>query len=206
MPRSATQYAEIRDDTRRLLLEAATKVFVRMGFAAARMADVAREAGLSHGLAYHYFPNKDAVFVAVVEATMEGANHIASGALGGRQPAITRLRQFCERMLRGAQENPTYPLIMLQASSSAAIPKEARLALRRLSRHIAAALAKLIREAQRAGDVGGGDSNMLARTLLATISGLAVSRGPNSGALPPVDIVLRLLDPSRSQKSGDRGR
>ena len=51
------------------LLDAATKVFARMGFAGARMADIAREAGVAHGLLYHYFPDKESVFVAVVSVT-----------------------------------------------------------------------------------------------------------------------------------------
>lgn len=197
MPRSAAQNEKLRNESRRLLIEAATKVFMATGFAAARMSDIAREAGLSHGLAYHYFPNKDAVFLAVVEATMGRASQMAREALSGREPAIARLRHLCERMLQGAKDHPTYSMILLQASSRAAIPADAHIVLQRSSRQLAAAFAKLIRQAQQAGDLAGGDPNMLARALLATLSGLAMSidARPNAGSFPPVDVVMRILGP-----------
>ncbi len=52
-------------DKRRLILDAAVRVFGRQGFETSRMADVAREAGVAYGLVYHYFGSKDAVLQAV---------------------------------------------------------------------------------------------------------------------------------------------
>ena len=48
------------------LIEAAIEVFAERGFAAARLEDVARRAGVSKGTAYLYFPNKEALFKAAV--------------------------------------------------------------------------------------------------------------------------------------------
>jgi AcrR family transcriptional regulator len=49
------------------LIEAAVEVFAEKGFAAARLEDVARRAGVSKGTAYLYFPNKEALFKAAVQ-------------------------------------------------------------------------------------------------------------------------------------------
>jgi len=53
------------DGKRRLILDAAVRVFARKGFDNSRVGDVAKEAGVAYGLVYHYFGSKDAVLEAV---------------------------------------------------------------------------------------------------------------------------------------------
>jgi TetR/AcrR family transcriptional regulator, fatty acid metabolism regulator protein len=48
-------------DKRRLILDAAVRVFARQGFHACRVSDIADEAGVAYGLVYHYFQSKDEV-------------------------------------------------------------------------------------------------------------------------------------------------
>ena len=48
-------------DKRRVILDAAVRVFARQGFHSARVSDIADEAGVAYGLVYHYFGSKDAV-------------------------------------------------------------------------------------------------------------------------------------------------
>jgi TetR/AcrR family transcriptional regulator, fatty acid metabolism regulator protein len=48
-------------DKRRLILDAAIRVFARQGFHATRVSDIADEAGVAYGLVYHYFRSKDEV-------------------------------------------------------------------------------------------------------------------------------------------------
>jgi AcrR family transcriptional regulator len=67
----ATQPAYSRlqtDERRRQLLEAGAKVFTERSYDDASMAEVARAAGISKGLLYHYFPSKRDLFVATLEA------------------------------------------------------------------------------------------------------------------------------------------
>jgi TetR/AcrR family fatty acid metabolism transcriptional regulator len=49
-------------DKRRLILDAAIRVFARQGFHACRVSDVADEAGVAYGLVYHYFDSKEEIF------------------------------------------------------------------------------------------------------------------------------------------------
>jgi TetR/AcrR family transcriptional regulator, fatty acid metabolism regulator protein len=72
-------------DKRRLILDAAIRVFARQGFHATRVSDIADEAGVAYGLVYHYFSSKDEVLnelfierwslllVAIEEADRTGA-------------------------------------------------------------------------------------------------------------------------------------
>jgi TetR/AcrR family fatty acid metabolism transcriptional regulator len=48
-------------DKRRLILDAAVRVFARQGFHACRVSDIADEAGVAYGLVYHYFASKDEI-------------------------------------------------------------------------------------------------------------------------------------------------
>jgi AcrR family transcriptional regulator len=49
------------------LLAAALDLFVERGFAATRLEDVARRAGVSKGTLYLYYENKEALFKAVIQ-------------------------------------------------------------------------------------------------------------------------------------------
>jgi TetR/AcrR family transcriptional regulator, repressor for uid operon len=55
------------DQRRGMILEAATQVFLRRGFDAATMHDVASAAGMSAGNIYRYFASKSAIIVELVE-------------------------------------------------------------------------------------------------------------------------------------------
>jgi TetR/AcrR family transcriptional regulator, fatty acid metabolism regulator protein len=48
-------------EKRRLILDAAVRVFARQGFNGCRVSDIADEAGVAYGLVYHYFRSKDEV-------------------------------------------------------------------------------------------------------------------------------------------------
>ncbi|HKP91154.1 MAG TPA: TetR/AcrR family transcriptional regulator [Thermoleophilaceae bacterium] len=48
-------------DKRRLILDAAIRVFARKGFHHCRVSDVADEAGVAYGLVYHYFDSKEEI-------------------------------------------------------------------------------------------------------------------------------------------------
>jgi TetR/AcrR family fatty acid metabolism transcriptional regulator len=53
--------AKAAPDKRRLILDAAVRVFARQGFHTCRVSDIADEAGVAYGLVYHYFASKDEV-------------------------------------------------------------------------------------------------------------------------------------------------
>ena len=58
---ASTARAQAAADKRRSILDAAVRVFARQGFHTCRVGDIAEEAGVAHGLLYHYFASKDEV-------------------------------------------------------------------------------------------------------------------------------------------------
>lgn len=71
-PRRRPRQARARETTR-AILEAAARVFADHGYAAGTTNRIAAAAGVSIGSLYEYFPNKDAILVALME------RHIADG-------------------------------------------------------------------------------------------------------------------------------
>ncbi len=63
--------AERATDRRRELVDAAARVFARKGFHASRVGDIAEEAGVAHGLLYHYFRSKEEVLETIFRDTWE---------------------------------------------------------------------------------------------------------------------------------------
>ena len=62
------------DERRRQLLELGARLFATHSYAELSMARIAREAGISKALLYHYFPSKQDFFVATLQ---QGAEEIA---------------------------------------------------------------------------------------------------------------------------------
>jgi len=85
MPRSGEANIQIKGDRRKQILLAALNVFINRGFAAAKVSDIATEAGISYGLMYHYFQSKEEIYAELVteavESSKRGIEHVrASGA------------------------------------------------------------------------------------------------------------------------------
>src|SRR5919197_2166850 len=55
------------DERRRRLLDLGAELFTRYAYDELSMSRIAREAGISKALLYHYFPSKEAYFVATLE-------------------------------------------------------------------------------------------------------------------------------------------
>jgi AcrR family transcriptional regulator len=83
--RSAPRKSPSQERSRRTvdrILDAATRIFHEQGYAGATTNDIADEAGVSVGSLYQYFPNKDALLVALtqrhIETTTTGLSELLS--------------------------------------------------------------------------------------------------------------------------------
>ena len=65
-PRSPEQFAEIREERKAQILEAALEVFARDSFHGASISSVAKRAGISKGLIYNYFKSKEEILISLV--------------------------------------------------------------------------------------------------------------------------------------------
>jgi AcrR family transcriptional regulator len=87
-------------DKKRQIVEAATRVFAGKGYAAARVIEVAEEAGVGKGTIYEYFRSKEDLFFAVFEEMMMDTNSqisVAIAAVSGS--AADRLRAVADAVV-----------------------------------------------------------------------------------------------------------
>lgn len=84
------------------IVEAAFAVFCEHGYGKARVDDVARRAGIAKGTVYLYYPNKQALFQAVVEAKVTAAISQAAIMADGFEGSSAELLR---RMVRNAYDN-----------------------------------------------------------------------------------------------------
>ncbi len=63
--------AQLEALRRAQILDAAARIFASRGFHAARVQDIAREAGIANGTVYNYFPTKDALLLGLLDRLNE---------------------------------------------------------------------------------------------------------------------------------------
>jgi len=201
MPRSSRQNQRIKDERREQIMQAGLKVFARKGLAATKISDIAAAANLSYGLVYHYFRDKDELYLALVERALQGTLHLTAVALEQPGAAWERLRSLYAEMIAGMRATPEYYLIILQAQVSEPPGSAVHTLVGRYSEGIWTNLTTLIRQAQDEGEVEAIDAGELAFTLLATLQGLSISQTVDNQIpriFPSVETLLRFLRPSIS--------
>src|SRR3954466_10011602 len=73
-------------DKRERILVAAERIFARHGFFAARVSEIAKEAGVADGTIYLYFKSKDDLLISWFEHRMRHVNAVLRAALADRPP------------------------------------------------------------------------------------------------------------------------
>jgi AcrR family transcriptional regulator len=94
------------EDKRRLILQAAVRVFARKGFHTCRVGDIAQEAGVAHGLLYHYFRSKDEVLECIFAETWADILAAAKMIEETDEPARDRLAGIAKILLRAWRRDP----------------------------------------------------------------------------------------------------
>ena len=101
-------------DKRRLLLDAAVRVFAREGFHTSRVGDIAEEAGVAHGLLYHYFPSKDEVLATIFRENWRQLLERFHQVETSPEPALERLRGVAKILLRTWRNDPDLVRVMVR--------------------------------------------------------------------------------------------
>jgi AcrR family transcriptional regulator len=95
-----------QEDKRRLLLDAAVRVFARKGYHAARVGDIAEEAGVAYGLLYHYFSSKEEVLRNVFRETWRALIATIESVERGEDTPREQLRKVAEILIRSWKRDP----------------------------------------------------------------------------------------------------
>ncbi len=84
---------------RERILAAAERIFARHGFFAARVSEIAKEAGVADGTIYLYFKSKDDLLICLFESRMKQVNELLRAAIADLPP-VEQLRAFIHAYLQ----------------------------------------------------------------------------------------------------------
>lgn len=101
-------------DKRTLILDAAVRVFARKGYHAARVGDIAAEAGVAHGLLYHYFDSKEELLESIFRGTWTELLGALEQVEEGVRPAGEQLRQVAAILLRSWRRDPDLVRVLVR--------------------------------------------------------------------------------------------
>jgi TetR/AcrR family fatty acid metabolism transcriptional regulator len=94
------------EEKRRQILDAAVRVFARKGFHASRVGDIAEDAGVAHGLLYHYFASKDEVLETIFRENWGVLVERIDAVVESNEPARDQLRHVSAILLRTWKHEP----------------------------------------------------------------------------------------------------
>ena len=109
--------AEQFEQTRRLLLEVARRLFAERGFAGTGTEEVVHQAGVTRGALYYHFRDKRDLFRAVVENLQQELMQRIQDAAAAPDDPWERLRAGLHTFLDACQEPAVQRIILLDAPS-----------------------------------------------------------------------------------------
>ena len=134
--------SKIQVERRRQILQAAVRTFADKGYHAARVSDIAKEAGVAYGLVYHYYESKETLLEAIFRETWGAMLETVRSVEQLDEPARERVRKVSEIVLRTWKRDPDLVRVLVrEVTRSAQVQDEteeielAHQALQRIVEH-----------------------------------------------------------------------
>jgi TetR/AcrR family fatty acid metabolism transcriptional regulator len=103
-----------QQEKRKAILDAAVRVFARSGYHGARVGDIAAEAGVAHGLLYHYFSSKEHVLETVFRENFGELLDRFRAVEAADEPAGEKLEGIAKILLRTWRNDPDLVTVMVR--------------------------------------------------------------------------------------------
>lgn len=101
-------------DKRRVILDAAVRVFAHRGYHTCRVGDIAEEAGIAHGLLYHYFASKEEVLATIFRENWRDLLETFTRIEQSDEPPLAQLEGIAKTLLRTWRANPELVTVMVR--------------------------------------------------------------------------------------------
>ncbi|HEU4956435.1 MAG TPA: TetR/AcrR family transcriptional regulator [Sphingomicrobium sp.] len=146
---------------------AALRVFAEKGFAAARLDEIAKRAGVSKGTLYLYFKDKEQLFRAVVRDTVvPNVENLRSDLIQAGMPFDALIRLFLATFVEVTNRVPVGAVAKMVISESRNFPELAKVWHDEVVSKALGTITALIEMAQAKGEVRAGDARLHAFTLM----------------------------------------
>jgi AcrR family transcriptional regulator len=155
------------EDRPREICTAALEVFAEKGFAAAKLDEIARRAGVSKGTLYLYFKDKEDLFRAVVRSAIApNIEAITAVIAQAEAPFADVTRMFFIGFAQREARLPIGAVAKMVIGESRNFPELARVWHDEVASKAISALAKFVERAQQRGEVRPGDPRLYAFSLM----------------------------------------
>jgi AcrR family transcriptional regulator len=184
-----TRWHRRRDARPAELVEAASLCFGRTGYVATRVEEIAAHAGVTVGTVYRYFPNKEALFGAVLD---ESRKRLPTGWAVAERDPIRLLRETLDRWWAFLTEPAQAVLLRATILEDPEGPDAARSYAREVRSRLEQQIGGVLRLGMAAGVFRSVEVPHLGRAIGDTLIGGAVTRGTAAVGTPIDDPVAHL--------------
>jgi AcrR family transcriptional regulator len=168
MPRGVPLTEEERDQVRRHIFHAASKLFVRNGFHETSMRQIAEEAGMGKSTIYGYFPRKEEILLFFVEEEMAGSHAMAARIADKSLHASDKLRVILHSLWIDLERNEDMVSLFTREVARLGEAATRRVVKKRLQ--FRAVLTEIIEQGIAEGEFRNSDSAMLGSALHSLIT------------------------------------
>ena len=132
------------EDKRQHILETAAEVYCDLGMEKASVSEIARRAGVSKALLYHYYSGKEALIFDIVHSHLQDLDAALEVADKPDAPAEQRLQILIGQVIKNYENADNKHRVQL--NSMGTLPEEQAEALREIERRIVRRFVSIIRE------------------------------------------------------------
>ncbi len=178
------------DGTRDRILDAALDVFASKGYHSTKMDEIVEQSGTSKGAIYFHFPNKERLFLALVDQFADLLERRVKAAIANEQQGMARVRIALETCLDtfGRYRRPA-KLLLVQATGLGSVFERKRI---EVNERFADLIRQYLDEAVAVGEIAAGDTDVIAHAWMGAIYGIVI-RWVYTGEPEPSRIMATLL-------------
>ncbi|GJQ62665.1 MAG: TetR family transcriptional regulator [Melioribacteraceae bacterium] len=193
---------ELNDQMREARMEtihsAALKLFTQKGLGATKISDIAKEAGMSHGLMYHYYKSKEEIFTELVKIAFERLIGASESLMKMPIPPEEKIKLAFEKILEGmttSGNHSRFHYLVTLAFTEENSSDELKEFLENNYRKPYEIIAEIMTAGQNSGTIKDGDPDELALLFWSVINGLAIYKTNHQENFDPpeVDLILRMF-------------
>ena len=145
-------YKKLEEETIDDILEAGIDEFIEKGLQGAVMSGIAKKSGVSVGVIYKYFGDKDTFFLACVRHSLELMDATLQEAAAGGGPLAARMQRLILALIRQSRSHASYNA-MYNEITSGSCRKYAGTLAREIESRTAALYTRLFDGAQQGGQL-----------------------------------------------------
>lgn len=183
---------EQKEQRRQEILYTALDLFVKKGYAATKITDIAKEASMSVGLLFHYFESKEKLYEELVKMGLQGTTYPGTQSC---EHAIDFFEQFAEQLFAYMKQQPYIAkmfVLMADAQQSAGIPESIREIAMQVN--TIEQFVSIVERGQKEGSIRQGNPLTLSNAFWCSIQGIAEQYAvhPEIG-LPEADWIVDIV-------------